>query len=158
MQTEEELTTFFAPLSQITQKHGQGPNRTVEMLYAIVSRLAAIRNKVDRETRKTCMEVNMLKVFSLERDRKAALPDGEDTTMAGSEKDQHPENGSGDVPAEPAADENEKEDEGVAAIKVMDEVIVRAIIDTESLSSTQHTKAVMAYSSHARQVIISLAV
>ncbi len=62
--------------------------------------------------------------------------------MTGTEKD-HSENGQ--EPAEPAADENEKEDDRVAAAKATAEVIIRAIMDTESMSSTQRTKAVMAY-------------
>ncbi|DBB07229.1 TPA: hypothetical protein ACH3X1_011793 [Trebouxia sp. C0004] len=48
-------------------------------------------------------------------------------------------------PVEPAAGETEKEDDGVAVVGATDEVIVRAIMNTESMSASQRTKAVITY-------------
>lgn len=70
MQTDEELTIFFAPLLKLAQDHGQGPNLTVEMLFDIMSRLPEIESKVDRETLKICIQVDMFKLFSTEQDER----------------------------------------------------------------------------------------
>ena len=40
----------------------------------------------------------------------------------------------------PAADETEKEDELVAAANVIDQVVVRAIMDRESISTDERTR------------------
>jgi len=52
------------------------------MLFDIMSRLPEIESKVDRETLKICIQVDMFKLFSTEQDRKAALPNDEDASMA----------------------------------------------------------------------------
>ena len=65
-----------------------------------------------------------------------------DTNMGQPENGQAPAELAAD---EPAADETEQEDESVAAADAIDQVVARAIMDRESLSTSEPTKAVMTY-------------
>jgi len=77
VQSEDELTEFLAPLVEVVEKKEISPNRSIEILFDIMRRLAMIQQRVDRPTLETCMKVDMLKVFEMEKDQPAALPDGE---------------------------------------------------------------------------------